>query len=146
LDGNDDGLIDINDLEDLLNSLLGENRLSKREYRLLVSAVSSNDGKGSIKYHKLFEVLEPSTKQMEPERWRGSVEVNRDERWATRPGSVGNWLQRAACPAEIQNFKRLIACLETFERDSGMKVTPSADGFMVPLGPDLRASIKFTLH
>ena len=81
-------------------------------------------------------------------------------------GSVGEWLFKAACPSEIANFKRFIACLERFERESGMKIQLTPGGFTqtlvylliylliiiynignfkVPLGPDLQASIKFNM-
>ena len=59
-------------------------------------------------------------------------------------GSVGAWLKQSACPAEIKNFQSFVACLERFERDSGMKINLKEDGgFTVPMGPDLRASISF---
>lgn len=61
-------------------------------------------------------------------------------------GSVGEWLKKSACPAEIKNFKLFVSCLEKFERDSGMKISLKEDGgFLVPLGPDMRANISFFL-
>jgi hypothetical protein len=36
-----------------------------------------------------------------------------------------------------------MACLETFEHESGMKIKPQNDGFLVCLGPDLRATVSF---
>ena len=61
-------------------------------------------------------------------------------------GSVGAFLKGSACPSEIRNFKRFVACLEAFERDSGMKLNLKDDGgFSVPMGPDLRATITFSM-
>jgi len=60
-------------------------------------------------------------------------------------GSVGDWLIKSACPAEVKNFKKLIACLERFERESGMRLNmkPNGEGFDIPLGPDLACSMSF---
>lgn len=60
-------------------------------------------------------------------------------------GSVGDWLMKSACPAEVKNFKKLIACLERFERESGMRLNmkSNGEGFDIPLGPDLAASLSF---
>jgi len=70
----------------------------------------------------------------------GDVEL---DAWTTPTGSVGEWLQKAACPAEIKNFKLFIACMERFERETGMRLEQQAGGFVVPLGPDLRVSMQF---
>ena len=141
-------MIHIDDVEGILNDALGENRLSRREMQHLINAITNSKERGSVDYRKLLDVLEPSIKvkvSQRTERWYDIMHDGKDDRWATKPGSVGDWLKRAACPAEVRNFKRFVAALENFERDSGMKVANTPEGFLVPLGPDLRVSIKFML-
>lgn len=132
---------------------------------------------GQINYRKLYDVLgatneytHKSTRHVDVEHWIDDVPASKNpsEKWATMPGSVGEWLFKAACPSEIANFKRFISCLERFERESGMKIQLTPGGlilniafsftliyyniiiynignFKVPLGPDLQASIKFNM-
>lgn len=142
LDIDGDDVIHMNDLHGVLNQTLGHGTISQREMLALADTIGEGKQRGSIEYKKLIDVLEGEPDR--GERWfDGEEEEPVDRRWATKRGSVGEWLKNAACPAEVQNFKTFIGCLEEFERMSGMKCVPSADGFTVPLGPDLRASINF---
>jgi hypothetical protein len=101
--------------------------------------------KGQVDYRKLLEIFSDALDNSpvnDNEHW----DDERDERvpgWACKRGSVGEWLNKAACPAEIANFKRLIACLEEYERISGMKCIHKQDGLVIPMGPDLKASVSF---
>ena len=149
-DKNRDGVVAFDDLDDAFQEVFGptEHRVSRRELLKLAHIMMDGRFDGStVSYERLIDVLEPSVKRRDGrgERWMDDDNGNdADTKWATRPGSVGEWLKEAACPAEIKNFKTLIACLERFERDSGMKVSmQEGGGFIVPLGPDLRAGINF---
>lgn len=153
LDRNQDGLIHISDLEDLLLEYLGTDGISRREMEhlgRLLCPVNAKDS-GSIDYQKLHDILAVYDTEVdkrreylsrEEEKWYDPAEMLAD-RAHFRRGSVGDWLQNAACPAEVKNFRRFIRCLEEFERLSGMKCTATDDGFNVPLGPDLKANISF---
>jgi hypothetical protein len=155
LDANHDGIVHISDLEDVLIDMLGSDAISKRELLHLSRCLQSTGFEdGTINYRRLHDVLEapttssiPSSLSRHPggrEHWYDPEQAN-GRRAVLRSGSVGEWLQNASCPAELRNFKAFIALLEDFERESGMKCTPTEKGFVVPLGPDLRASITFTL-
>ncbi len=58
-------------------------------------------------------------------------------------GSLGDWLHKKASPGEMKNFRTFVHALERYERDSGMRVQDSRNGFILPLGPDLQVSIEF---
>ena len=75
-------------------------------------------------------------------RWIDDDELD-SEKWAYQSGTLGEWLKKAACPAEVINFKKFLARLEDYERSSGLNCKRTGDGFVVPLGPDLKASIQF---
>lgn len=64
----------------------------------------------------------------------------------TPSGSVGEWLLKEASPVEVKNFRRLIYCLEEFERLSGIRCVETEDGFVVPFGPELRANLSFFIN
>ena len=151
IDRNGDYLIHATDLHNLINHSLGKELVSQREMVLLVKYMDPEEriGKGLVSYRKFLDIfrdaLSASSDNHHTERWEDQEE-NRDTRWATQRGSVGEWLKKAACPSEIENFRRFIACLEDFERSSGMKCVHKEDGFVVPLGPDLKASISFYMN
>jgi hypothetical protein len=141
-------VIHINDLKEIINNLLDKRDImSEREMNFLLTRLSSKHiPKKSIMYIKLFDIFDSTQNKALPvekiERWNDEEELE-TEKWAFARGSLGEWLKRAACPSEIKNFKRLIAHLEDFERSSGMNCSPTEDGFIVPLGPDLKASVRF---
>ena len=147
-DKNLDGHVHTDDLEDVLREVIHdpENRITRREVLKLASLISGKVP-GSIIYERLYDILEPTMRksiERPVERWVDDAVDDSDTRWASQPGTVGEWLKKAACPAEIKNFKKFIGCLERFERDTGMKIAMKDDGnFIVPLGPDLRANIGF---
>jgi len=148
LDRNGDYLIHTADLIEILNHSMGRDAVSQREMVLLVKHMDPDERirKGLVSYRKFLDIfrdaLTASSDKRDTERWEDQEE-SRDTRWATQRGSVGEWLKKAACPSEVQNFKTFIACLEEFERNSGMKCIHKEDGFVVPLGPDLKASVSF---
>lgn len=147
-----------------------DNMLTKRELRELNDMMGSGKERGEVEYSRLQTLLEPAAarqqqQQEQSERWRDDIEVSDRCRgaaasssskaastrrsdpdyWATSRGSVGEWLANAACPAEIKNFKRFIASMERFERESGVRLEQLEGGdFVVPLGPDLRVTMSFS--
>ncbi len=141
LDRNRDHMINLSDLEQVFEDLLGFETVSTRELRqLAIQLGADKNNRNQVQYNLLYELLDDSSSR-EPavERWYDPQEPEEE----TQKGTVGEWLQKAACPAEVKNFRKFIACLEEFERSSGMKCVNKEDGFTVPLGPDLRASISF---
>lgn len=158
LDINRDGIVNISDLEDVLIDMLGAEGVSKRELLHLgrvLQAPGFQDG--SIEYRKLHDALESSVADSKPsasipsdrgkaakEHWYDPSDIV-DRRAQLKKGSVGDWLQRASCPAEISNFKTFIQLLEDYERATGLKCVPTERGFSVPLGPDLKATVNFSL-
>lgn len=154
LDRNSDGVLHVDDLEDVIQETLKEQKLTTREMNHLLGSLSRDKRRGNVEYNKLFDVLEStkleSSKKNLEEKWYDRGENGSEQIHAVHssadlksPGTVGDFLQRAACPSEIKNFKRFISCLEKFERDSGMKIKQTEEGFIVPLGPDLRVGITF---
>lgn len=151
LDTNKDDRIHISDLEEVLIHYLGIDGVSTREIACLEIALAKKGSKqkGVIEYKKLIDLLprigvnsNPTTGPVPNENWFEPAEIVEQRNW-NRRGSVGDWLDKNACPAESVNFRRLISCLEDFERKSGMRCLPTENGFIVPLGPDLRASVNF---
>jgi uncharacterized protein YfkK (UPF0435 family) len=139
LDANNDNLIHIEDLNDVFIKVLGKNVVSRREMKIISSALSTSSKPGVIEYKKLLDLMEESSELTE--RWYGDDE----EEQQMEKGSVGEWLKKAACPAEVKNFQKFIACLEDYERSSGMKCVCKNDGFVLPLGPDLKVSVNFLM-
>ena len=141
IDKTKDRMIHIDDLEDIIQGLLGSNRLTMREIMFLLSSITHNKRKGLVIYdhmHNFFET-EPPCHEPNREKWRNDIE-NED---VLPKGSIGEFLQHAACPIEIKNFKKFIAMIEKYEKSTGVSVDATKDGFVVPLGPDLRVSIEF---
>ena len=149
IDRNGDGLIRKDDLEEIFRSLLSDNMLTRRELQFLFSSMNSDSRSGRVSYMDLYDILESRKKKADDEkveRWFDEPENKRNERLSS--GSVGEFLVNQACPTEIRNFKLLISCLEKYERESGMKISIKKhdEGFTVPLGPDLRASLVFHMN
>ena len=143
IDRNKDMYIHIDDLEEIIQDSLKTSKLTKREMNFLLGQLTHDRRRGNIEYNHLFDVLEGRNlrKDSERERWYNPEQVAD----SPKPGTIGEYLERAACPAEIQNFKRFIAALETYERGSGNSVGTSENGFLIPLGPDLKVSVQFIL-
>lgn len=143
LDRNRDNIIHVDDLEEVIQECLKDNPLTRREMNYLLGRITHDKRRGNVEYSQLFEILEQRENKVEKEEVWHDDEACDDDVESAEKGSIGEFLQRSACPAEVKNFKRFIAALEMFERDSGMRVTSIDGGFLVPLGPDLRASVKF---
>jgi hypothetical protein len=150
VDRNGDYLVHINDLQSILNHALGSEAVTQREMQHLEKLIRPHGRSepGLINYRKFLDLFSDSLSRsrhedQSTERWDYDDERAEDPKWATKKGSVGEWLKKAACPAEVENFRRFIACLEEFERSSGMKCVQKENGFVVPLGPDLKASVSF---
>jgi hypothetical protein len=153
LDVNRDSLIHMSDMTGVLNHVLGKDSVSQREMLHLAKHLSpdSRAERGQINYFKFIDLFSDSFSSTldlggamaRGERWMDGEGAAADEQWASQRGTVGEWLRHAACPAEVNNYKKFIACLEEFERSSGMKCIHKEGGFVVPLGPDLTASVSF---
>lgn len=110
---------------------------SRRELEYLYNEISNctigasrdKKGNGTIDYLLLSDILSVTTpinsRKTQDERWyddEGDIARNKhqiiqqNEKWACTHGSVGEWLLKAACPAEVKNFKKFIKCLERYER------------------------------
>lgn len=148
IDRNKDGVIHADDLIDAISDLLPRKTISRREYHYLIEALGKYKGnnsknKNDVKYMKL-ETLYNEYK------WQGQEEVKErwhedayDDEFSGPKGSIGDFLNRSACPAEVNNYKILIACLEKYERETGMRISTNEEGFRIPLGPDLKAFVAF---
>jgi len=152
VDHNGDGFIHYKDIRELMNNVLPfKDWITEREMVHICTAIkataeTSVKNNGGVAYIRLFDVLDESkyetTSKVRYERWMDDDDLE-VEKWATQKGSLGEWLKRAACPAEIKNFKKLISRLEDYERASGMNCSRTKEGFIIPMGPDLKASIQF---
>jgi hypothetical protein len=145
IDRNHDYSVHIDDLEDIIQDSLKDNGLTRRELNILFGLITHDKRRGKVEYERLFEILEGKSvdnkDEDRPERWfePGS------ERSTMKRGSIGEYLESAACPAEVDNFKKFIACLEMYERSSGMRIKHAEDGFVVPLGPDISVNVQFVM-
>lgn len=155
IDKNNDGIIHRNDLEDVLRGLLKEQMLSRRELNYICNCVVVGNSM-SINYNDFYELMvedpeevakkNKKIKDVENEMWLDDRNtINPREKWATRSGTVGDFIFNKSCPAEIKSFKRLIFHLEQYEKETGMKVElqKNGEGFVASIGPDLRATITF---
>jgi hypothetical protein len=143
-DINNDGLIHPDDLVDAIKDILPRNALSRREFHHLISTLGGVKGQ-NVPFNQLKHVFEDIHRKEEPrEDWvDDEVDAGEFAPYEKDHGSIGEWLSRKACPAEVQSFKQFIACLELFEHESGMRIDSTDEGFEVSLGPDLRATVKF---
>jgi hypothetical protein len=90
-DRNGDGIIHLDDLEDILNDIVPpENRITRRELLRFATSLMGEKNNGSIKYEKLSDVIEPPRKRdsRENEKWVDNDDDEGDTRWATQPGIV----------------------------------------------------------
>jgi hypothetical protein len=88
-DRNGDGIIHLDDLEDILNDIVPpENRITRRELlRFATSLMGENNG--SIRYEKMSDIIEPPRKRdsRENEKWVDIDDDEGDTKWATQPGT-----------------------------------------------------------
>ena len=158
MDYNKDGRLHVNDLEEVLVEYLGPENISRRQIVQLARCLLPRNATdvSIIDYTKLGTLLQAGKQEMDKQR-EYIQQQEEAELWNDRDyipnlradhkrGSLGDWLQNAACPAEIKNFRRFIQVLEEYERISGMKCVPQENGFTVPLGPELKANISFFMN
>jgi hypothetical protein len=92
-DRNNDGLIHVDDLEDIFNEIMGtEYRITRRELKKFVNTFMFEDD-SKVEYSKISDILEPHKgrggKEKEvkiEEKWLDNVVEEEDIRWATQPG------------------------------------------------------------
>jgi hypothetical protein len=145
IDRNNDAVIHIEDLEDVFHGVCGPTTFSRRELNQLFNFLAYDKKRGSVQYRRLEDVLgEKEQAKEQEEHWFDEDEEGGRARFPLAAGTLGDFMTNIACPSEVRNFKRLIAALERYERDSGMRVKTTEDGFQIPLGPELRATMKFT--
>ena len=141
LDSNRDKIIHMDDLKSIFRYLLGDACPSRRELHALEGLLKV-DSRGDISYERLEELLSADYHPVNPVNFEDDTKAN----FQLEVGSLGEWLQRAACPLEVQSYKRLIYALESFEKETGLRINTTREGLIVPLGPDLRAAVKFFIE
>jgi hypothetical protein len=148
IDRNNDGVIHIDDFEEVLDSALGPGLLTRREKRHLIENCNFDKKYGNVSYMRLVDFLKVGGKDDRTrETWRDTFNPDENDEFGhVKPNTIGEWLRNVACPAEVTNYKLLMLCLEKFEDDSGMRIKFAKNGSMVvPLGPDLKAEITFKI-
>ena len=88
-DRNRDGLVHIDDLEDILNDVTAsEHRITRRELIRFSATIVSERNDGKIQYEKISDILEPKSKKgsEDNENWVDIEEDEGDTKWATQPG------------------------------------------------------------
>ena len=87
-DRNEDGLVHIDDLEDILNEVIpSEHRITRRELIRFSATIMSERNDGRIQYVKISDILEPKVKKVsEDENWVDIEDDEGDTKWATQPG------------------------------------------------------------
>lgn len=181
IDRNHDGVIHINDLEEILMDYLGALRVPRREVIQLGRILQSrrrDAQEGSIEFDRLEDTIGKVMKEMEkenekekegqprassPEQKRSTSSSRRNkaedkgEHWydpvnergnyksTYSMGSIGHFLDEVACPAEVRNFQHFVYCMEKYEKLTGMECQPTRDGFIIPMGPDMKANVTFVM-
>jgi hypothetical protein len=148
LDSNGDGIVHADDIIDVINDLLPRKTISRREYHYFIEALTRGQGSNhNIRFMQMERLYEDSKRhdrqQDGKERWH---EDALEPEFTGPRGSIGDFLNKSACPSEVQNYKTLMACLEKFERETGLCISTNEEGFRIPLGPDLKASISFNIN
>lgn len=165
VDRNHDGVIHINDLEDILIDYLSADKVPRRDMiqlaRLLQPAKATAEG--AIEFDRLSDILTPVMEEIEAfshhkeskdrkvpkndkdEHWYDPVDNDQHPKTQHRKGSLGHFIEEVACPAEANNFQTLVYCMEKYEKLSGMRCIPTGDGFVIPLGPNLQGRVSFTV-
>ena len=158
------GILHMDDIKSIFLELLADDCPSRREMQALEGLLKV-DANGDVNYLILEDLLhdeyrpksikwsedEKGDDEEEEEYARGrsrpgqskDVKTTKEESMKLPSGSIGEWLQRAACPIEVQNYQKFINVLEEFEKDTGVQISTNKDGMVVPLGPNLRASVNF---
>jgi hypothetical protein len=89
-DRNNDGLIHVDDLEDIFNEVMGtEYRITRRELKKFVNTFMFEKN-NKVEYAKISDILEPEKRNEKEvrieEKWLDNVVEEEDIRWATQPG------------------------------------------------------------
>ena len=134
MDKEKDRTIHEDDFEEMVQSLLGDNKLTISEMIYLETKLikESSQQRTILHYDKLKELFNNC----------GSDKLEEE---SLPSGSIGEFLQTDACPAEIANFQKFIHLIEKYEKATGLKAKPSSNGFIIPMGPELRVSMEFYL-
>lgn len=87
-DRNEDGLVHIDDLEDILNEVTAsEHRITRRELIRFSATIMSGRNDGKIQYEKIPDILETKERKVsEDENWVDIEDDEGDAKWATQPG------------------------------------------------------------
>ena len=106
--------------------------------------------RNSVEYKKMTGLLSATRESTVPaENWNGWNDGG-DEftEKTTRPkrGTIGDFLEHASCPAEQKNYKKLVSLLDNYEKESGMRIELSKNGFIIPLGPNMEATMQISLR
>jgi hypothetical protein len=140
IDTNNDEVIHRDDLIDAIEEFLPDSYISKREFHYLVGSLSQNKGH-RVQYMKLLTVFNiVKHTNGESENW-----IDEPKKYSNiyNENSVGEFLHRQACPAEVRNYEILLNCLERYERETGLNIIIKDTGFVIPCGPDLKATLQF---
>ena len=136
----------------ILLSPPGPDTITHREMKYLTDslALPSSKMRNSVEYKKMTDLLSASRETTaNREHWHERDEGGREmmmQKSATTRGTIGDFLTNASCPAEQRNYKRLMDLLDKYERESGMKIELTKNGFVIPLGPDMEASMQISLR
>ena len=94
-DKNRDGIVHLDDLEDILNDVVApEYRITRRELQKFATSIMGEKFDGGIEYEKLFDTLEPKRKTAhlddDSENWEDidETETEGSTKWATQPGDL----------------------------------------------------------
>lgn len=148
IDKSKEGTIHEDDFEEIVQSLLGDhNRLSISEMIYLQTNIVKDNRQGILAYNKLktfFNACDQIHKKGTQAEKDMPTNAELDES-SLSSGSIGEFLQESACPVEIKNFQSFIHLIEKYEKATGLKAKSSSNGFIIPLGPELRVSVEFFL-
>lgn len=113
-------------------------------------ALPSSKMRNSIEYKKMTDLLSATRERTTPqENWNGWNDGGSEftgKSMKAKKGTIGDFLEHASCPAEQRNYKRLISLLNTYEKESGMKIDLTKNGFVIPLGPNMEATMQISLR
>ena len=126
---------------------VGPDTITRRELKYLTDslALPSSKLRNSVEYKKMTDLLSATRESTVPrENWNeGDYDVRKS---VSKRGTVGDFLEHASCPMEQKNYRRLISLLDDYERESGMKIELTKNGFAIPIGPNMEATMQISLR
>ncbi len=160
------GIIHLDDFEKSIFKVVGHDTLSRRDVHFINQRCIIDFKRKSIDYMKIQEILGSKKDDIFSDSNVGEIDESAKENWhgineeeteflksveqfnsqikgSANSGSIGEFLNHASSPLEQANFLKLLQCLEVFQEETGLKLKASKDGFVVPLGQHLKASIQF---